>query len=128
MDSLNIFFIILTLLPTQTKVTYEYNEYINSSKNFEADKLLNQPSEKRASTRKAIFVKGKHNNIEDFAFLIANSMVYARYWVNMDPNIDKSQPLIIQLLVEISGVLSSATYIDFNDNFKDERVFMPHTL
>ena len=39
--------------------TDEYNGYINSSKNQEVENMLDQPSEKRASVKKEVFIKGK---------------------------------------------------------------------
>ena len=99
MGLLKKYFSILTLLPPQTKVIDQYNGYIKSINDIEVDNILDKTSEKRASMRKKLFVKGKQDNIEECVSLIANIMVYARYWVKMDPNIYEYQPLIIQLLV-----------------------------
>ena len=55
-------------------------------------------------------------------------MVFARFWVKMDANDDTSQPLIIQMLVEIVDLLSSPEYRALDDKLKDETIFMTHTL
>ena len=55
MDSLKKSFNILTLLDPQKTSTDEYNGYVNSSKNIEIDKLLDQPAEKRSGIRKDVF-------------------------------------------------------------------------
>ena len=52
MESLKKSFSVLALIAPPANSTYEYNGYINSSKNTEVDRMLDQPSEKKASIRK----------------------------------------------------------------------------
>ena len=128
MDSLKKSFSILTLLAPQNTSTEEYNGYVNSSKNIEIDKLLDQPAEKMSRIRKDVFLKGKQEALDDCITFIANIMVFARFWVKIDANDDTSQPLIIQMLVEIVDLLSSPEYRALDEKLKDETIFMTHTL
>jgi len=128
MESLKKLFSVLALLAPPANSTDEYNGYINSSKNIEVDRMLDQPSEKRSSIRKEVFIKGRQESIDDVIAFIANIIVYARFWVKMDKDDTEDQPYIIQLIVEIADYLSSAEYKNFYDRFKKSTVFMPHTL
>ena len=58
MESLKKSFSVLALLAPPANSTDEYNGYINSSKNIEVDRMLDQPNEKRASIRKEVFING----------------------------------------------------------------------
>ena len=58
-------FSLLALLPPPGNQSEEYSSFVNSSKNVEVDKLLDQPEDKRTSMRKEIFIKGKQNSLED---------------------------------------------------------------
>ena len=90
--------------------------------------MLDQPSEKRSSTKKEVFVKRKQESIDDVKAFIANIIVYARFWVTMDKDDTEDQPYIVHLIVEVADCLSSAEYKSFHDRFKKVTVFMPHTL
>ena len=50
------------------------------------------------------------------------------FWVKIDANDDTSQPLIIQMLIEIPDLISSPEYRALHDKLKDEVVYMTHTL
>ena len=89
--------------------------------------MLDQPTEKRSSIRKEIFIKGKQDALEDVTAFIANIIVFARYWVKMEDD-EKSQPLVIQMITEVADFLSSSEYKSFHERFKNKKVFMPHTL
>ena len=128
MESLKKSFSVLALLAPPANSTDEYNGYINSSKNIEVDRMLDQPNEKRASIRKEVFIKGKQESIDDVIAFIANIIVYARFWVKMDAENTEDQPYIVQLITEIADYLSSSEFKSFYDRFKRSTVFMPHTL
>ena len=125
MESLKKSFNVLTLLAPPHNESNEYSGYINSSRDVEVDRLLDQPAEKRSSIRKEIFLKGRQESLEDVITFIANITVFARFWIKMN---DDTQPLMIQLLTEIADFLSSAEYKVFHDKFKKCKVYMPHTL
>ena len=126
-DSLKKSFNILALLAPPTNSDDEYSGYINSSKNVEVERMLDQPTEKRSSIRKEIFIKGKQDTLEDVTAFIANIIVFARYWVKMEDD-EKNQPLVIQMISEVADFLSSSEYKSFHEMFKNKKVFMPHTL
>ena len=125
MESLKKSFNVLTLLAPPHNASDEYSGYINSSKNVEVDRLLDQPAEKRSSIRKEIFIKGRQDTLEDVIAFIANISVFARFWIKMD---NDKQPLLIQLITELADFLSSSEYKSFHDKFKTCKVYMPHTL
>ena len=52
-------FNILALLAPPRNEYDEYSGYVNSSKNVEGDRMLDQPDEKRVAMRKDVFIKGK---------------------------------------------------------------------
>ena len=87
----------LLFSPPPHNESVEYSGYINSSKDVEVDRLLDQPAEKRSSIRKEIFIKGRQETLEDVITFIANINVFARFWIKMD---NDTQPLLIQLLNE----------------------------
>ena len=108
--------------------TEEYNGYINSSKNQEVENMLDQPSEKRASVKKEVFIKGKQETLDDVIAFISNIIVFARYFVKMSKDDKDEQPYFIQLIIEMADFLSSAEYMKFHEQFKKGTPYMPHTL
>ena len=82
----------LTLLAPPHNASDEYSGYVNSSKNIEVDRLLDQPVEKISSIRKEIFIKGRQETLEDVITFIASIVIYARFWIKMD---NDTQPLLI---------------------------------
>ena len=118
-------FNLLALLPPPT--TDEYQRYINSSKNSEVESLLDQPQDKRSAVKKDIFTKGKQESLDDVVAFIGNVLIFARFWIQMSDE-SSSQPLLIQMFLEIADHISSQEYTDFHDKWKEEKKFMPHTL
>ena len=49
----------------------------NSSKNIDADRLLDQPSEKRSAVKKDIFIKGKQETLDDVITFISNIVTFS---------------------------------------------------
>ena len=127
-ESLKKSFSILSLLPPPMSATDEYNGYINSSKNQEVENMLDQPSEKRASVKKEVFIKGKQETLDDVIAFISNIVIFARYFVKMSKDEKEEQPYFIQLIIEVADFLSSAEYMNFHDKFKKGVTYMPHTL
>ena len=91
--------------------------YINSSKNQEVEHMLDQPSEKRTSVKKEVFIKGKQENLNDVITFIPNIVLFARYFVKISKEETEDQPYIIQMIIEVADFLSSAEYMSFNDKF-----------
>ena len=120
-DSLKKSFNILALLAPPQANAEEYTSFVNSSKNIDADRLLDQPSEKRSAVKKDIFIKGKQENLEDVIAFISNIVTFSRFWI-------KDQPYVIDLLTEIADYLSSAEYKIFDNKFNGTRKYMAHTL
>ena len=108
--------------------TEEYNGYINSSKNQEIESMLDQPSEKRASVKKDVFIKGKQETLDDVIAFISNIIIFARYFVKMSKVDKDEQPYIIKLIIDVADFLSSAEYMNFHDKFKKGTTYMPHTV
>ena len=102
LESLKKSFSILSLLPPPMSATDEYNGYINSSKNQEVENMLDQPSEKRASVKKEVFIKGKQENLDDVIAFISNIVIFARYFVKMSKDEKEEQPYFIQLIIEVA--------------------------
>ena len=127
-DSIRKSFTILTLLSPHTSHCDEYTSLLNSSRNAEVESLLDQPSEKRAEVKKEVFIKGKQETVDDVLCLISNLFVFTRFWVRMDIDDTKSYPFVLQLLVEVADILSSAEYRDFDGKFGGGHEFMAHTL
>ena len=128
LESLKKSFSILSLLPPPMSATDEYNGYINSSKNQEVEYMLDQPSEKRASVKKEVFIKGKQETLDDVIAFISNIVIFARYFVKMSKDDKEEQPYFVQLIIEVADFLSSAEYMNFHDKFKRGTTYMPHTL
>ena len=70
--------------------TDEYNGYINSSKNQEVENMLDQPSEKRASVKKKVFIKGRQETLDDVITFISNIVIFARYFIKSQRMKNKS--------------------------------------
>ena len=120
-ESLKKSFNILALLPPPQANAEEYASFVNASKNIDADRLLDQPNEKRAAVKKDIFIKGRQQSLEDVISFIANLVTFARFFV-------KERPLVIIILVELADFLSSAEYKSFDNKFKGSTNYMAHTL
>ena len=121
-------FTILTLLSPHTFHCHEYTSLMNSSRNTEVESLLDQPSEKRDEVNKEVFIKGKQETVNDVLCLISNLFVFTRFWVRMDIDDIKSYTFVLQLLVEVADILSSAEYREFDGKFGGGHEFMAHTL
>ena len=76
--------------------------------------LLGQPSEKRDIVKKEVFIKGKQDILDDVLTFIANVVVFARFQVQMYTTNCKAYPFVIQLLIEVTDVLSPADYSEFD--------------
>ena len=63
--------------------------------------MLDQPREKRSSIKIEILIKGKRDNIQDVIAVIANIVVFARYFIKMEIK-HEDQPYIVQLTLEIA--------------------------
>ena len=127
-DSLRKFFIILTLLSPHISHCDEYTSLLNSIRNTKAECLVDQPYEKRAAIKKEVFIKGKHDTLDDVLTFIANVMVFVRFWVRMDANDPKSYPFVIQPFVDVADILSSVEYREFDWKFLGGHEYMAHTL
>ena len=64
--------------------------------------MLDQPSEKRASVKKEVFIKGKQENLDDVIAFISNIVIFARYFVKMSKDEKEEQPYFIQLIIEVA--------------------------
>ena len=83
MESLKKSFSLLALLPPPRNQSEEYCGFVNSSKNVDVDRLLDQPEDKKTTMRKDVFIKGRQDSIEDVLAFISNITVYTRFWVKM---------------------------------------------
>ena len=128
LDSLKKSFSVACLLPPQNVASDEYNGYVASSRNIEIDKILDQPAEKRSGIRKDVFIKGRQDNLDDFIAFCANIVALSRFLAKMDEKDDSSQPLIVQMILEIADVVSAAEYKKFEEKHKGEVLYMTHTL
>ena len=54
--------------------------------------------------------------------------VFTRFWVRMGIDDVKSYPFVLQLLVEVADILSSAEYREFDEKFGGGHEFMAHIL
>ena len=127
-ESLKKSFSVACLLPPQNVVSDEYNGYVASSRNIEIDKILDQPAEKRSGIRKDVYIKGRQETLDDFIVFCANIIALSRFLVKTNEKDDSSQPLIVQMVLEIADVVSAAEYRKFEDTHKDEVLYMTHTL
>ena len=126
-DDIKKSFNLLALLPPPVKKNEDYEKYINSSRNTEIEDTLNQPLEKRSAVKKDIFLKGKQDSLKDVIQFIANVVVFGRYWVKMDQE-TSTQPLIIQMIIEIADYISTSDYEYFHENHISSKKYMPHAL
>ena len=77
-DSIRKSFTILTLLSSHTSHYNEYTSLVNLCRNTKVECLLDQPFEKRAKFKKEVFIKGKHETVNDVLCLFANLFVFSR--------------------------------------------------
>ena len=126
-DDIKKSFNLLTLLSPPIKKNEDYKRYISSSRNSEIEDTLNQPLEKRSAVKKDIFLKGKQESLKDVLQFIANIVVFARYWVKMNDK-SSSQPLIIQIIIEIADYISTSDYENFHETHITSKKYMPHAL
>ena len=91
----------------------DYNIYVNASKNQDVEKMLDQPSKKRAAVKKDIFIKGRQETIQDVIAFISNIVIFARFWVKIEKNNDEDYTFVVQLVTEVADILSSAEFMGF---------------
>ena len=109
MDSLKKYFSILTLLAPPVNDD-EFLLLQNSSKNVGLEEMLHQPSEKRSSVSKTVFVKGRQDSLDDVIALLANIMVLGRFWVKFMGTDESTYPYVLRQLVGLVDVLTSAKF------------------
>ena len=126
-DSIKKTFNFLNLLPPPSTHDDEYDRHINSSKNAEADAMLDQPSEKRAAIRKDVFIKGRQSSLDDVLAFCGNFIIFARFWSKVDQDSHK-QPLLVQLFTEVADQISSSEFKRFFENHKNEKPYLAHTM
>ena len=90
-------FNVLALLAPPTNSDDDYVGYVNSSKNVDVDRMLDQPTKEHSSIRKEFFIKGNKDALEDVNAFIANIIVFTIYWVKIEDD-EKSQPLVTQMV------------------------------
>ena len=73
-------------------------------------------------------LKGRQDNLNDFIAFCANIIALSRFLAKMDEKDDSSQPLVVQIILEIADVVSAAEYRKFEEKHKDEVLYMTHTL
>ena len=127
-ESLKKSFNLLALLPPPRNQSEEYCGFVNSSKNVDVDRLLDQPEDKKTSMRKDVFIKGRQESIEDVLAFISNITVYTRFWVKMWDESNDDHPMVIEMFLKIADYLSSAEYRKFDDRFNKTAPHMYHTL
>ena len=72
---------IVCLLHPPSDQNGEYYRYINASKNSEVESILEHLSEKKACSRKEVFMNGKQETLEDVITLLANLLAFAKFWI-----------------------------------------------
>ena len=128
MESLKKSFSLLALLPPPRNQSEEYSGFVNSSKNVEVDKLLDQPDDKRTSMRKDIFIKGRQESLDDVVSFISNIIAFTRFWVKMWEDDHDDHPMVIEMFLKVADFLSSAEYRKFDEKFSQTAPYMYHTL
>ena len=117
----------LALLAPPSSGSDDYERYIATGRNNELEDILEQPSEKRSTVKKEIFIKGRQESIDHVLNFIAHIVVFARFWVKMSEE-TTSQPTFIQILVEVADYISTSEYKLFNEKHIATKAYMPHTL
>ena len=128
MESLKKSFSLLALLPPPRNQSEEYCGFVNSSKNVDVDRLLDQPEDKKTTMRKDVFIKGRQDSIEDVLAFISNITVYTRFCVKMWEESNDDHPVVIEMFLKIADFLSSAEYRRFDERFSQTAPYMYHTL
>ena len=128
MESLKKLFSLLALLPPPRNQSDEYSGFVNSSRNVDVDKLLDQPGDKRTSMRKDIFIKGRQESLDDVVSFISNIIAFTRFWVKMWEDDHDDHPMVIEMFLKVADFLSSAEYRKFDEKFSQTAPYMYHTL
>ena len=128
MESLKKLFSLLALLPPPRNQSDEYSGFVNSSRNVDVDKLLDQPGDKRTSMRKDIFIKGRQESLDDVVSFISNIIAFTRFWVKMWEDDHDDHPMVIEMFLNVADLLSSAEYRKFDEKFSQTAPYMYHTL
>jgi len=106
----------------------EFLHLQNSSNNVGLEEMLHQPSEKRSSVSKTVFVKGRQDSLEDVVALLANIMVLGRFWVKFMGTDVSTYPYVLRQLVGLADVLTSAKFRAFAATMKGVCPYLAHTL
>ena len=106
----------------------EFLHLQNSSKNVGLEEMLHQPSEKRSSVSKTVFVKGRQDSLDDVVALLANVMVLGRFWVKFMGTDVSTYPYVLRQLVGLADVLTSAKFRAFAATMKGVCPYLAHTL
>ena len=127
MESLKKSFSVLTLLALPGNCD-EFDQLQNSSANNELEEMLHQPSERRASVSKTVFIKGRQETLDDVIALLANVMILGRFWVTFDGNDTTTYPYVLRQLSELADVLTTSEFRTFAGSMKGVCPFLAHIL
>ena len=98
-----------------------------ASKNNEVEQVLDHPSDKRSTLKKGVFMKGRQNSLEDVTSFLGNIIAFSRFWVNMSEE-SFTQPIIINILVEIADCISATDFRNFVDRNTLTRPYISDTI
>ena len=87
-------FSILSLLAPPQDLTDSYKSFFDSSKNYEVESILDQPSKTRSSIKNDVFIKGRQENLNGAISFIEN-------WSSMQDSgsqCHQPTPVIIHIL------------------------------
>lgn len=74
------------------------------------------------------FIQGRQDDLNNFITFSENIVPLSRFFTKMDEKDDSSQPLAVQMVLEIADVFSTSEYKKFEDKHKNEVLYMPYTL
>ena len=94
MESLKKSFSVLTLLAPPGNCD-EFDQLQNSSANNELEEIPHQPSERRASFFKTVFIKGRQETLDDVIALLANVTILGKCWVTFDEKDVTAYPYVL---------------------------------
>jgi len=90
--------------------------------------MLHQPSEKRSSVSKTIFVEGRQHSLNDVVVLLAKIMVIGQFWIKVTGDDNPMFPYVLRQLIELANVLTSAKFREFSATMKGVCSYLAHTL
>ena len=121
-------FTIYSLTPPPSSSNKDYQNYLRSTNDNEADFLLDQPETKQAAVQKKCVIGGKQEELDDVLSTIGDFFEFSKYMVKFDINSSDTYPLILFRLSQFTEYIYDSEFKALLTSHLTSSPWLPHAL